>query len=41
MAIEGADRKVVGVAQCWGNNEAGQIGDGTEINRNEPVDVLM
>ncbi len=25
---------------CWGNNNRGQIGDGTNINRSVPVFVL-
>jgi alpha-tubulin suppressor-like RCC1 family protein len=29
-----------GGAQCWGNNEHGQVGDGTQTNRGSAVDVV-
>ncbi len=29
-----------GAMSCWGRNDFGQLGDGTQSNRNEPVDVI-
>ncbi len=28
-----------GAVKCWGNNEYGQLGDGSRVNRNVPVEV--
>jgi alpha-tubulin suppressor-like RCC1 family protein len=29
-----------GAAYCWGSNDHGQLGDGTNVNRTTPVAVL-
>lgn len=29
-----------GTLKCWGNNDRGQVGDGSQINRNAPADVV-
>jgi alpha-tubulin suppressor-like RCC1 family protein len=30
-----------GTAYCWGDNEDGQVGDGTKANRNTPTRVML
>jgi alpha-tubulin suppressor-like RCC1 family protein len=45
IAITGGNRHTCaltsnGGVKCWGWNTSGQIGDGTNINRNIPVDVV-
>ncbi len=45
VAISGGDQHTCailsgGAVQCWGNNEYGQVGDGTTTNRFTPIDVV-
>jgi alpha-tubulin suppressor-like RCC1 family protein len=32
--------KTNGSLWCWGNNTSGQLGDGTNINKNKPVYIM-
>ena len=37
----GCARKTSGVVSCWGNNTSSQLGDGTTIDRDLPVEVSL
>jgi alpha-tubulin suppressor-like RCC1 family protein len=39
VAVQRTDAQVQGEAWAWGQNEYGQLGDGTNTNRNAPVQV--